>query len=101
MNAASWNATRKGGTCVVVGVTKATDQVTLSAFLLPFQEKVLTGSMYGSARPSIDFPRLISLYKTHRLKLDELVTATYGIEEINRAFEDMQKGVNARGVILM
>jgi S-(hydroxymethyl)glutathione dehydrogenase/alcohol dehydrogenase len=97
----AWNATRKGGTCVVVGVTKATDQVTVSAFLLPFQEKVLTGSMYGSARPSTDFPRLLNLYKTNRLKLDELVTATYKIEEINRAFEDMQKGVNARGVILM
>ena len=94
-------ATRKGGTCVVVGVAKMTDQVTLGAFLLPFQEKVLTGSMYGSARPSIDFPRLLNLYKAHRLKLDELVTATYKIEEINRAFDDMQKGVNARGVILM
>jgi S-(hydroxymethyl)glutathione dehydrogenase/alcohol dehydrogenase len=86
---------------VVVGVAKMTDQVTLGAFMLPFQEKVLTGSMYGSARPSIDFPRLLSLYKSHRLKLDELVTATYKIEEINRAFDDMQKGVNARGVILM
>ena len=94
-------ATRKGGTCVVVGVAKMTDQVTLGAFLLPFQEKVLTGSMYGSARPAIDFPRLLNLYKAHRLKLDELVTATYKIEEINRAFDDMQKGVNARGVILM
>jgi S-(hydroxymethyl)glutathione dehydrogenase/alcohol dehydrogenase len=94
-------ATRKGGTCVVVGVAKMTDQVTLGAFLLPFQEKVLTGSMYGSARPSVDFPRLLNLYKAHRLKLDELVTATYKIEEINRAFDDMQKGVNARGVILM
>jgi len=94
-------ATRKGGTCVVVGVAKMTDQVTLGAFMLPFQEKVLTGSMYGSARPSIDFLRILSLYKSHRLKLDELVTATYKIEEINRAFDDMQKGVNARGVILM
>jgi len=94
-------ATRKGGTCVVVGVAKMTDQVQLGAFMLPFQEKVLTGSMYGSARPSVDFPRLLNLYKSHRLKLDELVTATYRIEEINRAFDDMQKGVNARGVILM
>jgi S-(hydroxymethyl)glutathione dehydrogenase/alcohol dehydrogenase len=97
----AWNATRKGGTCVVVGVTKVTDQITLGTFMLPFQEKVLTGSMYGSARPAVDFPRLLNLYKRDRLKLDELVTATYKIEEINRAFEDMQKGVNARGVILM
>jgi len=97
----AWSATRKGGTCVVVGVTKATDHITLPSFLLPFQEKVLTGSMYGSARPSVDFPRLLNLYKRNRLKLDELVTATYKIEEINRAFDDMQQGVNARGVILM
>jgi NDMA-dependent alcohol dehydrogenase len=97
----AWNATRKGGTCCVVGVTKATDFISIHAFMLPFQEKVLTGSMYGSARPSVDFPKLINLYKKNRLKLDELVTATYKIEDVNRAFEDMTNGVNARGVILM
>ena len=68
--------------------------------MMPFQEKVLMGSMYGSARPSIDFPRLLALYKSHRLKLDELVTATYRIDDVNRAFEDMNNGVNARGVIV-
>ena len=92
---------RKGGTACVVGVTKADGMVTLPTFLMPFQEKVLVGSMYGSARPSLDFPRYLNLYKTNRLKLDELVTATYSIDDINRAFEDMEKGVNARGVILM
>jgi len=97
----AYNAIRKGGTCVVVGVTRADGAVTLGTFLMPFQEKVLTGSMYGSARPSIDFPRLLSLYKNNRLKLDELVTATYSIDDINTAFDDMQSGANARGVILM
>ncbi|MCU0259247.1 MAG: zinc-binding dehydrogenase, partial [Solirubrobacteraceae bacterium] len=96
----AYNCVRKGGMAVVVGVAKAADTVTLGAFMMPFQEKVLTGSMYGSARPSIDFPRLLGLYKTNRLKLDELVTATYGIDDINRAFDDMNKGVNARGVIV-
>jgi S-(hydroxymethyl)glutathione dehydrogenase/alcohol dehydrogenase len=96
----TYAAVRKGGTAVVVGVAKAADQIQLGAFMMPFSEKVLTGSMYGSARPSIDFPRLLGLYKTHRLKLDELVTATYRIEDVNRAFDDMQKGVNARGVIV-
>ncbi len=97
----SYEAIRKGGTAVIVGVSKATDTVTLGTFLMPFQEKVLTGSMYGSARPRTDFPRLLNLYKANRLKLDELVTATYGIEDINRAFDDMQQGVNARGVIVL
>jgi Zn-dependent alcohol dehydrogenase len=61
---------------------------------------VLTGSMYGSARPRIDFPRLLSLYKANRLKLDELVSATYSIDEAPRAFADLEQGANARGVIV-
>jgi S-(hydroxymethyl)glutathione dehydrogenase/alcohol dehydrogenase len=95
----SYNAIAKGGTAVVVGVSKPTDTVTIPTFLLPFQEKVLTGSMYGGARPRVDFPRLLDLYKANRLKLDELVTATYSIDDAARAFEDLEKGVNARGVI--
>ena len=91
---------RKGGMAVVVGVSKMADNVTLGTFMMPFQEKILTGSMYGSARPSTDFPKLLDLYKSHRLKLDELVTATYKIDDVNRAFSDMQSGVNARGVII-
>jgi S-(hydroxymethyl)glutathione dehydrogenase/alcohol dehydrogenase len=96
----AYNCVHKGGTAVVVGVAKPSETVTLGAFLMPFQEKVLTGSMYGSARPSVDFPRLLALYQAGRLKLDELVTATYSIDEAPRAFEDMLAGVNARGVIV-
>ena len=98
--AQAYGMLRKGGMAVVVGVSKMADNVTLGTFMMPFQEKILTGSMYGSARPSTDFPKLLELYKSHRLKLDELVTATYKIDDINRAFADMQSGVNARGVII-
>ena len=97
----AYDAVRKGGTAVVVGVSRPDASVSLGTFVMPFSEKVLTGSLYGSARPRIDFPRLLNLYKSNRLKLDELVTATYRIDEINRAFDDMQSGVNARGVILL
>jgi S-(hydroxymethyl)glutathione dehydrogenase/alcohol dehydrogenase len=99
--AQSYAVIHKGGTAVVVGVTRADATVTLGTFMMPFQEKVLTGSMYGSARPKIDFPRILNLYQTNRLKLDELVTATYSIDDINRAFDDMLRGVNARGVLIM
>lgn len=98
--AQAYNCVRKGGTAVVVGVSKPTETVTLGAFLMPFQEKVLVGSMYGSARPSVDFPRLLDLYKGGRLKLDELVTATYSIDQAQQAFADLVAGVNARGVIV-
>ncbi len=84
----------------MVGVAAPTDTVTLGAVMMPFQAKVLVGSMYGSARPRVDFPRLLALYKSGRLKLDELVTTTYAIDDAPRAFEDLQKGVNARGVIV-
>jgi S-(hydroxymethyl)glutathione dehydrogenase/alcohol dehydrogenase len=96
----AYNCIRKGGTAVVVGVSKPTETVTLGAFMMPFSEKVLTGSMYGGARPSVDFPRLLDLYKGGRLKLDELVTATYRIDDAPRAFDDLVAGVNARGVIV-
>ncbi len=96
----AYNSIRKGGTAVVVGVSNLAETVTLGTFLIPFQEKVLTGSMYGSARPREDFPKLLDLYKANRLKLDELVTATYSIDDAPQAFDDLQKGANARGVIL-
>lgn len=96
----AYNCLHKGGTAVVVGVSKPGETVTLNAFLIPFQEKVLIGSMYGSARPSIDFPRLLDLYKKGSLKLDELVTATYTIDQAQQAFADLVAGVNARGVIV-
>ncbi|UCE85812.1 MAG: Zn-dependent alcohol dehydrogenase [Deltaproteobacteria bacterium] len=95
-----YNMICKGGKAIVVGVAPMTDMVTLPALLMPFQEKVLTGSMYGSARPAYDFPRLLSLYKAGKLKLDELVTQTYSIDDAPQAFEDLTQGANARGVIV-
>jgi NDMA-dependent alcohol dehydrogenase len=95
-----YNAIRKGGTAVVVGVAPLGEQVSLGAFMMPFTEKVLTGSMYGSGRPRVDFPRLLALYKSNRLKLDELVTATYSIDDAPQAFADLEAGANARGVIV-
>jgi S-(hydroxymethyl)glutathione dehydrogenase/alcohol dehydrogenase len=89
---------RKGGMAVVVGIGPASEKVQLTAAHFPFTEKTLTGSMYGSTRPRVDFAKIIALYKAKRLKLDELVTQRYSIEEAPKAFDDMKK--NARGVIV-
>ena len=94
----SYAMLRKGGMAVVVGIAPFSQKVELPAFHLPVTEKILTGSMYGSTRPRVDFPKFIELYKAKRLKLDELVTQTYRIEEAAQAFDDMKK--NARGVIV-
>jgi len=67
---------------------------------LPFEEKTLTGSYFGSCVPRIDFPRMLALYMGGQLKLDELITRRYKIEEAAAAFADLESGKNARGVIV-
>jgi Zn-dependent alcohol dehydrogenase len=91
---------RRGGTAVTVGIAAPTDKITLNAQHLAITGKTLTGSYYGSARPELDFPRLIALYRSGRLKLDELATRTYAIDEAPQAFADLQAGRPGRGVIV-
>ncbi len=91
---------RRGGTAVTVGIAAPSDKIVLNAQQVAIGEKTLTGSYYGSARPQLDFPRIIGLYRSGRLKLDELITRTYSIEEAPRAFADLQAGREGRGVIV-
>jgi Zn-dependent alcohol dehydrogenase len=96
----AWGVLRRGGTAVIVGISGPKDQITLSSQAVATSEKTLTGSYYGSARPQLDFPRLIGLYRSGRLKLDELITRTYSIDEAPRAFADLNAGKQGRGVII-
>ncbi len=98
--AQAYGVLRKGGTAVVVGVAGQKDTTTLRTASLTFEEKTLTGSYFGSARPREDFPRLLALYRNKRLKLDELITRTYTIDQAPEAFADLASGKNARGVIV-
>lgn len=96
----AWGVLRRGGTAVIVGIASPKDQITLSAQQVALSEKTLTGSYYGSARPAQDFPRLIGLYRSGRLKLDELITRTYSINQAPQAFADLNAGREGRGVII-
>jgi S-(hydroxymethyl)glutathione dehydrogenase/alcohol dehydrogenase len=96
----AWGVLRRGGTAVIVGIAHGADRITLNAQQVALSEKTLTGSYYGSARPAQDFPRLIGLYRGGRLKLDELITRTYSIDEAPQAFADLSQGREGRGVIL-
>lgn len=91
---------RQGGTTVVVGAPSREDTVTIPASSL-LTEKVLRGSVYGSARPRVDMPKLIDLYMKKKLKLDELVTRTYSLDEVNEAMTALEKGEVARSVVVM
>jgi S-(hydroxymethyl)glutathione dehydrogenase/alcohol dehydrogenase len=98
--ATAYRAIRRGGVAVVVGVAKPGDLTAVRTMTLPFEEKTLTGSYFGSCIPRIDFPRMLALYMGGRLKLDELITRRYSIGEAPQAFADLESGRNARGVIV-
>jgi Zn-dependent alcohol dehydrogenase len=94
-----FRAIGRGGLAVVVGVAGPSDLTSVRTMSLPFEEKTLTGSYFGSCVPRVDFPRMLALYAAGRLKLDELITHRYSIEEAPQAFADLKSGKNARGVI--
>ena len=92
--------TRKGGTCVLVAVTPlAEDTVPMSLTEFVSYGKELKGSIFGNLNPRYDMARLLSLYRTGQLKLDELGTRTYKLDDVNSAFEDMAEGSTLRGLI--
>jgi Zn-dependent alcohol dehydrogenase len=96
----AYRAIRRGGLAVVVGVAKPGDSTSVRTMTLPFEEKTLTGSYFGSCVPRIDFPRMLGLYMGGKLKLDELITRRYSVQEAPQAFADLESGKNARGVIV-
>ena len=96
----AYKAIRRGGLAVVVGVAKPSDSTSLRTMTLPFEEKTITGSYFGSCVPRVDFPRMLSLYLAGKLKLEELITRRYSIAEAPQAFADLESGRNARGVIV-
>jgi S-(hydroxymethyl)glutathione dehydrogenase / alcohol dehydrogenase len=96
----AYAAVRKGGTCVVIGIGSRKESVSLNVFFIPVMEKRLVGCWYGGADVHRDALRLLALYRQGKLKLDELLTKTYRLEEVNQAFADLRAGVNARGIIV-
>jgi S-(hydroxymethyl)glutathione dehydrogenase/alcohol dehydrogenase len=86
------------GLCTVVGAAPPGAEVSIPVDLL-FWERAIRGCFMGSGRPPIDIPRLVELYMTKKIKLDELVSQTLPLEGINQAFDDMQSGKVARTVL--
>lgn len=95
----AYDCLAKRGMAVVVGVTPMATEISVPVMSLVFEERVLTGSVYGSSRPRLDIPKLIDLYRAGKLKLDELLTRTYPFKEINDAYAALERGEVARSVV--
>ncbi len=91
----------KGGTVVVTAIGPFSQaQVTLSLFELTLWQKEVRGSLFGGGNPRADIPKILTLYKEGGLLLDELITKTYALDEINQGYQDMRDGKNVRGVLV-
>ncbi|MGV0661038.1 alcohol dehydrogenase, partial [Mycolicibacterium pulveris] len=91
---------RKGGTCVLTGMAKVSDlMVPLSLPDMVSSYKTLKGVLYGEMNPRDAMPKLLSMYEAGIIKLDELITKQYKLDDINEAMKDLRAGNNIRGLI--
>jgi S-(hydroxymethyl)glutathione dehydrogenase / alcohol dehydrogenase len=95
----AWEATRRGGTTVVVGAGRMDAQVSFSSFELFYSEKALLGCVYGSADVRTDFDRLLRLWRRGQLDLKGLISRRTDLGGINEAFAAMQQGTVIRTVV--
>jgi S-(hydroxymethyl)glutathione dehydrogenase/alcohol dehydrogenase len=89
---------RNGGTAIQVSGTEERVPVTMELFEW---DKTYITPLYGRCVPERDFPKLQAHYQRKELKLDEMITGVYRLEELPRAFDDMLAGKNPKNVILM
>ena len=98
---AGFNTIGKGGTVVVTGLNKLEiPTVTISGSILTLFRKSIKGSLFGDCNPTTDIPKILGLYQAGDLKLDEIITRTYTLEEVNEGYDDLMAGKNVRGVII-
>lgn len=96
----SLTAIRPGGTLTLAGLSPMGTGTNLPGAIITRQEKVIRGSYYGTIYARRDFPLLLDLYMTGKLKLDELISQEYRLDQVNEAFDAMLTGQVARGVIV-
>jgi Zn-dependent alcohol dehydrogenase len=92
-------ATRVRGAAVLIGIPRADTVVPLPALSIPRMERRVLGSIYGSARPERDFPKILDVYRAGRLPLDRLVSHRLPLEDVDVAFALMNSGEALRVVL--
>jgi len=98
---AAFQAIRKHGSVIVTGIAgPGKNTIQLPSFELTLFEKRIEGALFGGGNPFDEIPRLLDLYRAGRLKLDELITSTYRLEDVNQGYQDMLDGKNVRGVLI-
>jgi alcohol dehydrogenase (nicotinoprotein) len=98
---AGFNAIGKGGVVIVTGLGKLLEPtIQLPGTILTLFRKTLKGSLFGDCNPTYDIPKILGLYQAGDLKLDEIITRTYTLDQVNEGYGDLLAGKNVRGVIV-
>ena len=97
LGAAPLAMVRNAGTAVQVSGIE--QEITIDMNLFEW-DKTYINPLYGKCRPQIDFPDIIALYEDGQIRLEEIITRTYPLNELNKAFDDLLAGRNAKGVIV-
>lgn len=100
MIAQAFSSVRKEGQVAVVSIGQNEPGLPISPLELVVYAKKLRGVLFGNCNPTRDIPALLDYYRAGRLKLDELITRRYSLEEVNQAYVDMHAGLNLRGVLI-
>ena len=98
---AAYDMCAKSGTVTVVGIAPIGTDAPINAVDIVRMEKTVRGTYYGSARPQVDMPTMVDLYLSGKLNLDDLVVRHYSLEQVNEAYEDMDRGEVGRGAIML
>ena len=97
---AAYESLDDGGTMTIVGQVPDGVRISIDPYEMSDREKTLTGSNYGSARPALDFPRLLGWYAAGQLDLDPLIARRISLGEVNEAFAELATGRATRSVIV-
>lgn len=95
----AFSAIRKGGVVVVTAVANPSLMIEIPSFELTLYQKRIIGSLFGSGNPHHDIRKIIRLYERGQIKLDELITRRYRLEDVNQGYDDMLAGLNIRGIL--
>jgi alcohol dehydrogenase/S-(hydroxymethyl)glutathione dehydrogenase/alcohol dehydrogenase len=97
----AFRATAKGGNVVVTALTPdAVTEIRIPPLELLVTQKAIMGAVYGFISPRLQIPELLALYRKGTLRLRELITQTYRLDEINKGYSDLEAGRNLRGVVV-
>jgi S-(hydroxymethyl)glutathione dehydrogenase/alcohol dehydrogenase len=96
----AWQMARPAGTVTIIGIPATGETVTMPLGWVTGEEKTLKGCRMGGASGAELAMLITDLYLAGRLRLDAMVSKTYALDEINEAFHALERGENARGVLV-